>query len=105
APDESELILPNGARLGARAYRRYYRQNLLPYLDTESRPNALRAINAPRPDGTIVKGQHYVPPPKTLTAQEKRGIKQEQTAHKNLALKMGIKSNGLQHHYREQLLQ
>lgn len=48
APDESELILPNGVRLGSRAYRRYYRQNLLPYLDQESRPNSLRAINAPR---------------------------------------------------------
>ena len=105
APDESELILPNGARLGARAYRRYYRQNLLPYLDTESRPNALRPINSPRPDGTVVKGQHYVPPPKIITQIEKRGIKQEQMAQKNFALKMGIKSNGLQHHYREQRLQ
>lgn len=105
APDESELILPNGARLGARAYRRYYRQNLMPYLDQESRPNALRAINAPRPDGTVVRGQHYVPPPKVLTEIEKRGIKQEHYDRKNFALKMGIKGNGLQTHYREQLLQ
>lgn len=105
APDESELILPNGARLGARAYRRYYRQNLLPYLDAESRPNSLRAVNAARPDGTVVRGQHYVPPPKILSEVEKRGIKQEQQAQKNFALKMGIKGNGLQHYYREQLLQ
>lgn len=105
APDESELILPNGVRLGARAYRRYYRQNLLPYLDQESRPNALRAINAPRPDGTVVRGQHYVPSPKTLSVVEKRGIKQEHWDRKNFALKMGIKANGLQTHYREQLLQ
>lgn len=105
APDESELILPNGVRLGARAYRRYYRQNLMPYLDQESRPNALRAINAPRPDGTVVRGQHYVPPPKVLSEVEKRGIKQEQWAQKNFALKMGIKGNGLQTYYREQLLQ
>lgn len=105
APDESELILPNGARLGARAYRRYYRQNLMPYLDQESRPNSLRAINAPRPDGTVVRGQHYVPPPKVLTEVEKRGIKQEHYDRKNFALKMGIKGNGLQTHYREQLLQ
>lgn len=105
APDESELILPNGARLGSRVYRRYYRQNLLPYLDDESRPNSLRAINAPRQDGTIVRGQHYVPPPKVLSETEKRGIKQEQWAQKNFALKMGIKGNGLQHYYREQLLQ
>ena len=105
APDESELILPNGARLGSRVYRRYYRQNLLPYLDDESRPNSLRAVNAPRPDGTVVRGQHYVPPPKVISEVEKRGIKQEQWAHKNFALKMGIKQNGLQHHYREQLLQ
>ena len=105
APDESELILPNGARLGSRTYRRYYRQNLLPYLDEESRPNSLRAINAPNPDGTVVKGQHYVPAPKVLSTVEKRGIKQEQWAQKNFALKMGIKGNGLQHFYREQLLQ
>lgn len=105
APDESELILPNGARLGSRVYRRYYRQNLLPYLDEESRPNSLRAINDARPDGTVVRGQHYVPPPKVLSEVEKRGIKQEQWAQKNFALKMGIKGNGLQHYYREQLLQ
>ena len=105
APDESELILPNGVRLGSRAYRRYYRQNLLPYLDQESRPNSLRAINAPRPDGTVVRGQHYVPPPKVFSEVEKRGIKQEQWAQKNFALKMGIKGNGLQTYYREQLLQ
>jgi pre-60S factor REI1 len=105
APDESELILPNGVRLGARAYRRYYRQNLMPYLDQESRPNSLRAINAPRPDGTVVRGQHYVPAPKVLTQVEKRGIKQEHYDRKNFALKMGIKGNGLQTYYREQLLQ
>lgn len=105
APDESELILPNGVRLGARAYRRYYRQNLIPYLDDEPRPNALRAVNAPRPDGTVVRGQHYVPPPKVLSEVEKRGVKREQVAQKNFALKMGIKGNGLQHFYREQLLQ
>jgi pre-60S factor REI1 len=105
APDESELILPNGVRLGARAYRRYYRQNLMPYLDQESRPNSLRAINAPRPDGTVVRGQHYVPAPKVLTQVEKKGIKQEHYDRKNFALKMGIKGNGLQTYYREQLLQ
>lgn len=105
APDESELILPNGARLGSRAYRRYYRQNLIPYLDEESRPNALRTINAPRPDGTIVRGQHYVPAPKLLSEVEKRDIKRDQVSQKNFALKMGIKGNGLQTYYREQLLQ
>lgn len=105
APDESELILPNGARLGSRVYRRYYRQNLIPYLDDESRPNSLRAINAPRPDGTVVRGQHFVPSPKILSEVEKRGIKREQWDQKTFALRMGIKQNGLQHHYREQLLQ
>lgn len=105
APDESELILPNGVRLGSRIYRRYYRQNLIPYLDSESRPNSLRAVNPPRPDGTVVRGQHYVPPPKIISQIEERGIKREQWDQKNFALKMGIKQNGLQHHYREQLLQ
>ena len=105
APDESELILPNGARLGSRVYRRYYRQNLFPYLDNESRPNSLRPTNAPRPDGTVVRGQHYVPPPKLVSEIEKRGIKREQWDQKTFALRMGIKQNGLQHHYREQLLQ
>jgi pre-60S factor REI1 len=105
APDESELVLPNGMRLGSRIYRPYYRQYLMPYLDDEPRPNSLRPINAPRPDGTIVRGQHHVPQPKPLDQIEKRGIKQEQVDRRNLALKMGVKNNGLQHHYREQLLQ
>lgn len=105
APDESELILPNGARLGSRTYRHYYRQNLIPYLSAESRPNALRPVNEPRPDGTVVRGQHYVPPPRVIPAQEKRDRKLEADARKQFALRMGLKQNGLQTHYREQLLQ
>jgi pre-60S factor REI1 len=105
APDESELILPNGARLGSRTYRHYYRQNLIPYLSAESRPNALRPVNEPRPDGTVVRGQHYVPPPRVMAEQEKRDRKLEGDARKQFALRMGLKQNGLQTHYREQLLQ
>ncbi len=105
APDESELILPNGMRLGSRTYRHYYRQNLIPYLSAESRPNALRPVNEPRPDGTVVRGQHYVPPPRFMPEQEKRDRKLEADARKQFALRMGLKQNGLQTHYREQLLQ
>lgn len=105
APDESELILPNGSRIGSRVYRRYYRQNLIPYLDTESRPNCLRQVNEPRPDGTVVRGQHYVPPPRVISEVEKRDRKEEQRAQKTFALRMGVKGNGLQTYYREQLLQ
>lgn len=105
APDESELILPNGRRLGSRVYRHYYRQHLIPYLDTEVRPNALRPTNPPHPDGTVVRGQHYVPPPRPIDEQEKRDRRAEHKAQKALSLSIGIKANGLQHHYREQLLQ
>lgn len=105
APDESELMLPSGARLGSRAYRHYYRQNLVPYLSEESRPNALRPVNPPRPDGTVVRGQHYVPPPRVMDAQEKRDRKLEVEAQINFALRKGVKQNGLQTYYREQYMQ
>lgn len=105
APDESELILPSGVRLGSRAYRHYYRQNLIPYLSVESRPNALRPVNEPRPDGTVVRGQHYVPPPRVVPEQEKRDRKMEAETRIQFALRMGIKQNGLQKYYREQYMQ
>lgn len=36
SPDESELILPSGMRLGHRAYRRYYKQRFRPEDDRDS---------------------------------------------------------------------
>jgi pre-60S factor REI1 len=109
APDESELILPNGRRLGSRAYRHYYRQNLMPYLpglEVSERPNVLRPINAPRPDGTVVRGQHFVPPPPApLTVQQKRDRRIEHDSLRNFALRIGMNANGLQKHFREQYMQ
>ena len=112
APDESELILPNGRRLGSRTYRHYYRQYLVPYLGgSESsdedaaaiadQPQGQWPVPVGRAGGALSRGQ----PPVPLSAQEKRLRRQEHDALKTFALGIGMRANGLQKHYREQLLQ
>lgn len=127
APDETEMILPSGVRVGNRAYRRYYKQNLIPYngsgeenaFDYRSAP--MRSIMAKKQDSNDAvaavvgfrQGRHtlamarsyYSSPLYANDRQARMDQRSERTAQVRSALDIGVRANWLQKHFRDQLLQ
>ena len=108
--EEAEMILPSGKRIGHRAFRRYWMQNLRPSLYVPpSDPNMQKRIQA----RYISLGQQVIHqrniPTALMTREErlqvkiqKRETRRRLTKQQDHTARVGQKHNMLQHHYREQ---
>lgn len=125
APDETEMLLPSGARIGNRAYRRYYRQNLVPYNNGDDAGNSvlqrrsslltalmLRYKEAGQPvhgfrtprSQQVVSSYSFNEPDSHQQQRIKRDQQVENNSRKQQELGVGIRTNRLQKHFREQIL-
>ncbi|KAJ1980867.1 pre-60S factor rei1 [Dimargaris cristalligena] len=109
--DESELILPSGARIGHRDYLRYYRQRLQPS-DTDN-PALISRMLTEHADGDrpMTKAERKKME-KALILQQPKGRWALKNNHSYLETRtkhhfdtrVGIKANKLQRHFRAQIL-
>ncbi|RKO93144.1 C2H2 type zinc-finger-domain-containing protein [Blyttiomyces helicus] len=96
-PDETQLILPSGARIGHRQYRHFWRQNLKP---DDSRDSTLIHRLAGQYQTLGYQGLSYE---QRVAAHERRMVaKVELRRQHDFRSRVGMKANMLQHHYREQ---
>lgn len=95
-PSTLELVLPHVQKtLGHRSLQKYYKQRLVEQAGQEHDAMALnRVVEEYRLMGV-----------KQLSTAEKATQRQERRSRGAWRLEIGMKSNNLQHHYRDQLLQ
>ena len=94
--DETQLVLPSGAKVGHRAYSRYYRQNLRPQEQRES------VINNQLISQYRALGWHGMNPEERAVSKLAQRVQHRRT--QDWKLKMGVKHNN-QKHFRDPLLQ
>lgn len=104
SPDETELILPSGKRLGHRAYRVYYKQNIRiePTPERQSRRGEHQALVARMSD-------HYMAMGLAQPAEQRRHLidqRRDMERRKDWDNRMGVRNNKiLQEYFRYQLRQ
>ncbi|PJF17669.1 hypothetical protein PSACC_02529 [Paramicrosporidium saccamoebae] len=102
SPDETELILPSGKRLGNRAYRKYYKQNLPVERDERpSRRSEHQALISRMSD-------HYLAAGMMQPAAERKYIidqRRDGERRKEWDQKVSVRANRLQEYFRIQLRQ
>lgn len=92
--NEYQLVLPNGNVIGHRSLNRYYKQHLNPNRQLIPKKNKKlnRIMNQYRSIG-------WKPATSQQIEEKKLRIKQMK-----YQMKLGVKANKLQHHYREQVM-
>jgi pre-60S factor REI1 len=102
SPDETELILPSGKRLGNRAYRKYYKQNLP--VEREERPSRRSEHQA-----LISRmSDHYLAAGMMQPAAERKFVidqRRDNERRKEWDQKVSVSANKLQEYFRIQLRQ
>ncbi|KNC99191.1 uncharacterized protein SPPG_05447 [Spizellomyces punctatus DAOM BR117] len=98
SPDETQLILPSGVRLGHRQFNRFWRQNLKP---EDSRDSVLihRLVGQYK-----MLGYEATPYEQAVAAHQRR-LEAKKVLYRNQEYKarVGIKHNMLQKHFRSQI--
>lgn len=95
-PDETEMILPSGARLGHRRFLRYYKQNLTPSVrHSRDRELVANLMDEYRQVGVL----EHLPTRRAIEDQ-----RHEYDRRKQHDLTVGMKSNKMQKYFRYQLL-
>lgn len=92
--NEYQLVLPNGNTIGHRSLNRYYKQHLNPNRQLVPKKNKklTRIMNQYRSIG-------WKPATSAQLEEKKMRIKQAK-----YQMRLGVKANKLQHHYREQVM-
>jgi pre-60S factor REI1 len=103
SPDETELILPSGKRLGHRDYRRYYRQNLIQRVESSrpTRRSEHQALIARMSDSYVAAGLMQPAEQRKFIIDQRRDAERK----KEWDQRLGARNNGLQEHFRLQLRQ
>lgn len=110
--DESELVLASGARLGSRSNQLYYKQNLLPYDGTGqvfAKPTSalvaqVIANRTQTGNGQLVPGFRDYNKTVVLDFRQKRSQRKNVNLLQEKLLGVGVRTNRLQKHFREQIL-
>ena len=101
----TELVLPSGARIGHRSFRRYWKQNMKPVQivpgSMQDPQMASRLTNNYKMLGYGYSGALTVQQRLELKVQKRESIRQLRRQQDHTA-RVGMKHNYLQHHYREQ---
>lgn len=105
SPDGSQLALPSGKLIGNRAYRIYYRQNLRPHPPPETRPSR-RSEHQAQLVRTL--SDHYAATGMAgplAQSHLERAQRRQYNERKDWDVRVGIRGNALQEHFRYQLRQ
>ena len=98
-PETMELILPNGVRIGHRALRKYYNQNIM--------PEQIRHKNRAMITGVNSQYRALGLTGTTLTVAIRKKIEARKTENQHRAydrMTLGVKANRLQKHFRKQVM-
>lgn len=92
----TELILPSGVRLGHRTYARYYRQSLRPTSDSQRESVVINRLVSQYK----MLGYHGT----TVNKEDRMVDRIKDTKKLDYNMKLGMKANKLQKHYRAQVM-
>lgn len=95
--DESEMILPSGARIGNRAYKLYYRQRFRP--NTERESFVIKRLNEQYKSLGWSTNAFENKTPAEVAAQRHQTL-----SRLKAAVDLGVRHSGLQRHFRKQIL-
>lgn len=96
-PETMELILPNGARAGHRALRKYYNQNILPEHQQRRNRVMITGVNSQYKALGLTGTTLAVAVRKKIVAKRSENI--TRSLHR---MKLGVKANNFQFHFRKQ---
>ena len=99
-PETLELILPSGSRIGHRALKKYYKQNVIPEQFQQKNRAMIAGVKSQNRALGLTGTMLTLATRRTLLVARKQEIR----SRANHRLRLGVKANNMQFHFRKQVM-